>query len=131
MLAGLTHDIGSLPIFVHIDKNGIDSDEDMLEKILTKCRAKVGEQLLKTWGFPLELVEVPVAHEDIYREQSNQNSSYADIVTIANLLNRVTAKMINWDNITAVKRMGLTTEFYRDFFETHENDLRAAREIFS
>lgn len=131
MLAGLTHDIGSLPLFIHIDKHAIDFDNDILEKVLTKCRAKVSEQLLKTWGFSLELVEVPVAHEDIYREQSSQNSSYADVVTIANLLNRVTAKTIDWNKITAVKRMGLRSELYRDFFEIYDNDLRAAREIFS
>ncbi len=131
MLAGLTHDIGSLPIFIFIDKHGIDFDEDMLEKILTRCRAKVSEQLLKTWEFPSELVEIPVAHEDIYREPSNQNSSYADVVTIANMLNRVTAKTIDWSKITAVKRMGLRSELYRDFFEIYEYDLNAARDIFS
>jgi hypothetical protein len=50
-------------------------------------------------------------------------------VTVANMLSRSSVKTVNWDNNTAVKRMGLATEFYRGFFDRFEKDLTAAREM--
>lgn len=129
MLAGLIHDIGRLPLFMHIENRSLAVDDAMLETIIRKCSALVGEQLLQIWEFPEELVEIPLAHEDIYRESGSPRASYADIVTVANMLTRATAKVIDWDKIAAVRRMGIASDLYREFFERFDKDLGTAREM--
>jgi HD-like signal output (HDOD) protein len=131
MLAGLIHDIGLLPLLMHMENNNLATDETTLKAVIRKCSALVGEQLLRIWEFPEEMVEIPLAHENIHRETGNPNASYADVVTVANMLSRATAKVVNWDNITAVKRMGIASDLYREFFERFDNDLSAAREMLS
>jgi HD-like signal output (HDOD) protein len=104
-------------------------DDAMLDMIIRKCSALLGEKLLRIWEFPEEMVEIPLAHEDIYRETESPRSGYADIVTVANMLTRATAKVINRDCITAVKRMGLASDLYRESFDRFDKDLSAAREM--
>jgi HD-like signal output (HDOD) protein len=129
MLAGLIHDIGRLPLLLYIEDKNLPVDEKMVTNIIRKCSAKVGERLLKLWEFPPELVEIPTAHEDIHRQTASTRASYADVVTVANMLTRPNAKAVNWDNTSSVKRMGLDTELYREFFDRFEKDLTAAREM--
>ena len=129
MLAGLIHDIGRLPLLLYIENRNLSADDETIATILRKYSGLAGERLLKTWGFPPELVEIPTAHENLQRETTSIRASYADVVTVANMLTRSHAKVVNWDNVTAVKRMGLATEFYRGFFHRFENDLTAAREM--
>lgn len=129
MLAGLIHDIGRLPLFLYIEKKGIEVDGVVMDILIRKCSALVGERLLQTWEFPPELVEIPIAHEDIHRDTGTPRSSYADVVTIANMLTRATAKVVDWDKVTAVKRMGLAADLYREFFDRFDRDLSAAREM--
>jgi HD-like signal output (HDOD) protein len=129
MLAGLIHNIGWLPLLLYIEDKNLSVDDKTIATIIRKYSALVGERLLELWEFPPELVEIPMAHEDIHRETASTRASYADIVTVANMLSRSTAKIDNWDNVTAVKRVGLATELYREFFDRFENDLTAAREM--
>jgi HD-like signal output (HDOD) protein len=129
MLAGLVHDIGRLPLLLYIEDKNLPVDDETIATIIRQCSALAGERLLKLWEFPPELVEIPMAQEDIHRKNAGARASYADVVTVANMLTRPTAKSINWDNNTAVKRMGLASEFYRGFFDRFVNDLTAAREL--
>jgi HD-like signal output (HDOD) protein len=129
MLAGLIHDIGRLPLFLHIEKKNLNVDGPAMDTVIRRCSALVGERLLKIWEFPPEMVEIPLAHEDIHRETGNPRASYADVVTIANMLSRATAKVVDWNKVTAVKRMGLDANLYREFFDRFDKDLSAAREM--
>ncbi|MBI5006300.1 MAG: HDOD domain-containing protein [Nitrosomonadales bacterium] len=131
MLAGLIHDIGRLPLFLHIDHKNLKVDDAAMDAVIRRCSAMVGEQLLEIWEFPEELVEIPMAHEDIHRETGSPRASYADVVTIANMLTRATAKVVDWDKVTAVQRMGIPSQLYRDFFDRFDKDLTAAREMLS
>jgi HD-like signal output (HDOD) protein len=129
MLAGLIHDIGRLPLLLHIEKKNLNVDGPAMDVVIRRCSAQVGEQLLEIWEFPPELVEIPLAHENIHRETGSPRASYADVVTIANMLTRATAKVVEWDKVTAVKRMGIDANLYREFFERFDKDLAAAREM--
>ncbi len=131
MLAGLVHDIGTLPLCLHAEKMISDLDDATLGTLVRKFRAQIGEKLLHAWEFPIELIEVIIAHEDLLRETDSSRASYADIVTVANMLNRVTANMINWDNIAAVKRLWISQETCQKFFDIFDKELRAAREMLS
>lgn len=130
MLAGLTHDIGMLPLLLYIEDKDFDMDDATMSILIRKCSARVGERLLRAWDFPPELVEIPVAHEDIYRNAASSQASYADIVTVANMLTRSSAKVVDWDKLTAVQRIGLDSNIYREFFERFDKDLSAVREMF-
>jgi HD-like signal output (HDOD) protein len=130
MLAGLIHDIGKLPLLLYIADKNLPVDDGTIATIMQKYSAVAGERLLKLWGFPPELVEIPMTHGDTRREAAGTRASYADIVTVAIMLSRSNAKKAsNWDHNTAVKRMGLDTELYRKFFDRFETDLIAAREM--
>lgn len=129
MLAGLTHDIGVLPLFMHLEKHPYTIDETVLETVIIRCGGPIGEKLLQFWEFPPELIEVPVAHENLQREVATGMCSYADIVTVANLLNRASANMVKWEDIAAVDRLGINPALYREFFERFDKDLRATREM--
>lgn len=129
MLAGLIHDIGTLPLCINAGVMFPNIDENDLASIARKYSAQVSEKMLNEWGFPPEMTEIPIAHENLQFQSSSDRSSYADIVTIANLLNRVTAKTVNWDNISAVKRLGLDIQIYQDFFERFESDITSARSM--
>lgn len=131
MLAGLVHDIGTLPLCFHAEKIISDLNDATLDPLVRKFRAQIGEKLLHAWEFPAELIEVIVAHEDLFRKTDSSSASYADVVTVANMLNRVSANMIDWDNIAAVKRLWFSPETCRTFFDLFDKELRAAREMLS
>lgn len=130
MLAGLIHDIGRLPLLLYIERKNLDVDDAVMNILIRKCSAHLGEKLLQAWDFPPELIEIPMAHEDIHRKTSTSLASYADIVTVANMLTRATAKVVEWNNLTAVKRIGLDSTLYREFFDRFDKDIAVAREMF-
>lgn len=128
MLAGLLHDIGTLPLCLHLEQ--AEGLTDMsLDAIVRKFRAPIGESLLKSWGFPPEFTEVTFAHEDLFRETGCDRASYADIVTVANMLNKSTVNLVNWDNVAAVKRLWFSPETFRTFFSLFEPEIRQAHDI--
>ena len=130
MMAGLVHDIGTLPLCLYAEKMVDVLDEAILSSLLTKFKAIIGNKLLLDWKFPSEIIEVTLAHENLQRDTGASQASYADIVTVANLLNPATTKATDWDNITAVKRINFTKETCYSFFEIFDNQLRSAHEMF-
>ncbi len=131
LLAGLIHDIGRLPLLLYIERKGLQMEEAVMGMLLNKCSAVLGERLLQSWEFPPELVEIPVLHEDLFRPSDAKVASYTDIVTVANMLTRASAKVVDWEKLSAVQRLGLAPDLYREFFERFERELAAARAMFS
>jgi HD-like signal output (HDOD) protein len=130
MLAGLVHDIGTLPLCLYAQKMVSDLDETTLKELVTKFKATIGNKLLVDWKFPPEITSVVLEHENLLLETSSPNASYSDIVTVANLLNPSTAKSIDWENIAAVKRLNYDKDTCQAFFAIFDNQLRAAHELF-
>lgn len=131
LLAGLIHDIGRLPLLLYIEHKGLQMEEAVMGMLLNKCSAVLGERLLQSWEFPPELVEIPVLHEDLFRPSDAKVASYTDIVTVANMLTRASAKVVDWEKLSAVQRLSLAPDLYREFFERFERELAAARAMFS
>ena len=127
MLAGLVHEIGTLLLCVSVGQKLPNIDETELTTIVRRCSAQVSEIMLYEWGFPPEITEVPTDHENFQIKRESNLANYADVVTVANLLNRATAKSIKWEQITAVQRLGLGVQVYQEFFEQYENDLNNTR----
>ncbi len=131
LLAGMVHDIGTVPICLHAEKMVPELDGASLGSVVREFSAKIGEKLLHASRFPQELIEVAVAHEDLHRETGNSSASYADVVTVANMLSVKTPHMVNWDNIAAVKRLCLSPDACLRFFDQRGKEVHVARTMLS
>lgn len=85
MLAGLTHEIGALPILrLADDFPEINQDPAALERVLAQLHPRIGCLVLRMWKFPPETVDVPMHHLQFTRRHDGP-ADYADVVTVANL----------------------------------------------
>lgn len=111
LLAGLVHDIGALPILTMAeDVPQLLSDEKMLDNIIAKAHASVGEAILKKWNFSDEMIAVAAEHEDLTRDHPG-NADYVDVIIVANMESyRGTNhphSQVNLDTVMAFKKLGL------------------------
>lgn len=83
-LAGLLHDIGTVPILIRADNhNEIKDNFELLDKIIHDLKTKVGAMLLKQWGFEQELITVAENAETWQRD--NIKADYCDVVQVAQI----------------------------------------------
>lgn len=83
-LAGLIHDIGTLPLLILADRHeSLNTNASQLETVIAELKGPVGETLLKQWGFETELAELARYAEDWSR--SAGTADYCDIVQVAQL----------------------------------------------
>lgn len=123
MLAGLTHQIGKLPILKYYDLLSPDAyDKAVLDYVLEQVHPTLGQHLLRTWNFPAELLDVPLLYRAFERNHSHQ-ADYIDLVQIAFLQyvagsNHPDATR-DWSTIAAFAKLG----FEPDFQPTEQPDL--------
>jgi HD-like signal output (HDOD) protein len=131
MLAGLVHNIGILPLCLHIEKSQIQIAEDTLEELIRKCNGTIGTKLLQKWNFPHDLIRIAEEHEQLHRDSSDMpRADYTDIISIANLQeDPARAKVIAWDQIAAVKRLGLSEEECQTFAERYAERIATIAEM--
>lgn len=131
MLAGLVHNIGVLPLCLHVEKNQLQIAEDSLEELIRKCSGTIGTKLLQKWHFPQDLIGVVEEHEQLHRDSSNMpRADYADIISIANLQeDRARAKVIAWNQIAAVNRLGLSETECQSFVELYAERIALIAEM--
>lgn len=85
MLAGLTHEVGSLPVIRIIETLGEElPDAAALDRIIRNLQPRVGRLVLQAWDFPAELIEVPSRWMDFSRAHEGP-PDYTDVVTVAAL----------------------------------------------
>lgn len=85
MLAGLVHDIGSLPILVKAeDFPELLDDTAMLDQFIRNLHTRLGKVILENWEFPAEIIAVASEHEDLDRD-SGDAIDYVDVVQVANI----------------------------------------------
>lgn len=116
MLAGLIHDIGSLPILSRaVDFPDIIADKATLQTVSAKLHPSIGQLILERWHFPEELIKVAAEHENTQYQSSN-GPDYVDVVIIANLhsymgkTNSHKLTDIDWSSIPALEKLNLTPE---------------------
>jgi HD-like signal output (HDOD) protein len=84
MLAGLVHQIGSLPVLARIDQLLDDEpEEELIERLIDELAPGLGRAILTHWHFPDSLVQIPEAVFDYSRERTKPD--YADVVMVARL----------------------------------------------
>jgi putative nucleotidyltransferase with HDIG domain len=113
MLAGLLHDIGTLPILMKAENSAeLTQDAATLDDLIDKLHAPVGRLILETWKFPAELVTVAAEHENLTRV--SEQVDYTDVVTVANLHSYLGTRhrhaMVKFAEVPAFTKLGLTPE---------------------
>jgi len=83
-LAGLLHDIGVIPLLVVADSHpDLSNQEENLDSVIEALKGKVGNMLLKNWGFAQDLCDV-AAHAYDWQWQSTENNfDYVGLVQVA------------------------------------------------
>jgi HD-like signal output (HDOD) protein len=129
MLAGLVHDLGSLPLCIYADRHHPRLDKETLEGLIRKFHTEVGARLLENWLFPSEIVEIVSQHENLQRTTADGLADYIDVVAVANLMMPTTAKFVAWENVHAAKRLGYSTSQCQNFLSTHAEQISVVREM--
>ena len=111
-LAGLTHQIGILPILTYAEENEellMEENQQELDRIIAEISPMIGERILQEWKFPEALASVPTQHLDILR--NSPQTDYADVVIVARLqshgFEKVLSNVPEWDDIPAFAKLGL------------------------
>jgi putative nucleotidyltransferase with HDIG domain len=116
MLAGLLHDIGTLPILYRAEEHDelLDSPE-LLDQLITRLHARIGGAILKHWKFPATLVAVTAEHEDLGRRHDGP-ADLVDIVQVANLQSHIDSdhplSQAEWTQISSFHRLGLDVDVH-------------------
>lgn len=83
-LAGLIHDIGTLPLLILADRHeALNTNAVLLDTVIAQLRSPVGETLLRQWEFESEFADVALHAEDWMRDVNT--ADYCDIVQVAQL----------------------------------------------
>ncbi|MDD2701863.1 MAG: HDOD domain-containing protein [Sideroxydans sp.] len=129
MLAGMVHNLGSLPLCIYADRHHPRLEADALEALLRRFGTKVGIKLLDNWHFPQEMLDVVSGYENLQRQNESGLPDYADVVTVASLQATGTAKFVAWQNVSAASRLGCTPESCFSFNDNHAEQLNIAFEM--
>lgn len=114
LLAGLLHNIGSLPVIVTCaERADVQAIPDLLPLLVDSVMADLGSWILKQWGFAEAFCLVPAEHRNLSREHAGK-ADLVDVVTVAALLAyyRKVPSMEQqvWLGISAFERLGLTPD---------------------
>lgn len=111
LLAGLIHNIGSLPILVMAeDDDDLFQDAEALAQIINELQGRVGELILKSWNFADHMIEVVrECHNFSYDHQGE--ATFIDLVQAALLQGgHADEATVDWSNVPAFEKLGMDTE---------------------
>ncbi len=122
LLAGLIHNIGSLPILLIAEKHDeLFNDEQALNSLVTTLQGRVGAMILKSWNFSPELIDV-VSHCHDFRYSHEGDADLVDLVQFTLLQGGFIADEQapeNWAQIPAFSKVGVDPEV--DIVHIEEN----------
>jgi HD-like signal output (HDOD) protein len=130
MLAGLIHDIGTLPILNRASLfPELLEDDEKLVAVMQRLHTMIGPAVLDEWGFSRDMVIVSAEHEDIYQARDGE-VDYVDVIIVANLHSYLGTQnrlaKINWEEVPAFTKIGMTPE---DSFAAMEEARDEMREM--
>lgn len=83
-LAGLTHNIGVLPILKFAgEQPKLLENKELLNRVIETLHPTLGVQILEAWEFPAEIKSVPANY--LRFELDSDETTYADVVQVAYL----------------------------------------------
>ncbi len=132
MLAGLTHDIGALPILTKAeDYPELLEDEKALDQVLYDLHPRIGRAILSSWNFPAEIVNAAAEHENLSYNSSVPD--YTDVVIVANLQSHLGTDHYlatqDWSQVPSFTKLGLNPEISVIEIEETAEDIREAERL--
>jgi len=124
MLAGLTHNIGALPIILMAeDDDDLFDNAEALYKVVNKMQGEVGAYIFRNWHFPEYMAEVA---SDCYSFRRNHTgpADYVDVVQVALIEGSIYTGLEvpeDWSTIAAFARLGIDP--LTSMLDTEENML--------
>jgi len=114
LLAGLVHDIGTLPILSRAeDYPDLLDNETALDRIIASAHVKIGAAILQAWNFSDVLIRVAAEHENLSRNHAGP-ADYVDIVIVANLQDAYGTNhpyaQVDWTTVPAFEKLGMETD---------------------
>lgn len=111
MLAGLLHDIGTLPILYRAEeRDELVETPGLLDHLISHLHTRIGGAILEHWKFPNTLVSVAAEHEDLTRTHDGP-ADLVDLVQVANLQSRIDTDHplaeVDWTQVSSFERLGL------------------------
>jgi len=88
MLAGLTCQIGALPIINYLGyMPELKNNPGIVDSVVSKLSSTVGTMVLQQWNFDEQLISVPENFENWFYNESKM-ADYTDLVIVANIHSR-------------------------------------------
>jgi len=129
VLAGLIHNIGTLPIIELANHEpALAPDIQTLNEVTNEIQSPVGDKILSFWNFPQSLIDVATLWNDFNREHDT-DIDYVDLVQAAILHTQHAPDYApnNWSDIPAIHKLNLDPTI-RFFDETMQTELDETRE---
>ena len=110
LLAGLTHNIGALPVLTFAeDHDGFINDSFTLDAVIEELHGELGALILHNWKFSEDLAAVPETYTQY--DYGSHPTNYIDVVMVAHLqryagTNHPCTKL-DWSRIQAFHNLGL------------------------
>ncbi|WP_101760355.1 HDOD domain-containing protein [Oceanicoccus sp. KOV_DT_Chl] len=128
-LGGLVHKIGVLPVLTYAEDNRkLLKDVALLDQLIEAAYPEIGSKILAAWDFPDVLRLVPEEH--IHFDRVVPTVDYADVIMVANLQSYIGTDhpltQMDWSNISAFERLGLSHEVNAHEAEDLSEDMEAA-----
>ncbi len=132
-LAGLTHQIGVLPILSYAEDNpSILRDSITLDTVIQEIHPMLGVKILTEWEFPTELRSVPMEYLNYTRKLGKPD--YADLVTVSMLQSYADSGHsidVDYTTVTAFDRLGFDPNIESAVAEDLSEDMEAAMTMLS
>ena len=110
MLAGLTHNIGALPILLLAeDDDELFNKPEELNRTILEIQGEVGTHIFKAWHFPQPLIDV-VSECMNFNRNNTAAADYVDIVQVALIQGSIFTGLDcpdDWSSIAAFKKLGI------------------------
>ncbi|SHI46615.1 HDOD domain-containing protein [Cycloclasticus pugetii] len=138
MLAGLIHDIGSIPILTHADKhpNLIHNKTDV-QYTLKKLSPVLGKMVLKKWNFTDDFIEL-TSNAENWERKNDQPANYTDLIIVAQLLSfRNTLHQDSYPEASSTPAYNRLSKLLRDpndsldVLENSQEELALVKQLFN
>lgn len=135
MLAGLLHDIGTLPILYRAEeRDDLLDTPGLLDHLIETLHARIGGAILKHWKFPAALVAVAAEHEDLTRDHDGP-ADLVDVVQVANLQSHIDSDHVlnqtDWGAIPAFHHLGLDVDVHEIELTDVAEEIDAVQQLFN
>ncbi|MGD8673620.1 MAG: HDOD domain-containing protein [Thiogranum sp.] len=134
MLAGLIHDIGTLPILYRAEeRDELLETPGLLDQLIARLHTRIGGAILKHWKFPDALVAVAAEHENLERTHEG-GPDLVDLVQVANLQSHIDTDhplgQLDWGGVSAFQRLGLEADVHEIELLDVQSDIEEVHRLF-